>query len=443
MLRDSCKLIAAQLKDFQKMFHLPSGKKEAIPYDCYTEDNILLGDELIDIDEVKEYFKVESEKEVFEELLQEEYNEGCHNFEVNLDERQFNPVQYYKYYHKHDCITLLGGLVNFRDKLGDFTKATLPGGERVDVWQFVTLSSFADYYCGARSCYFNTYALQSNNRSFVQESVSGYLICKSKFCQNTYYKDFDMVSMYPSAQKRIGEEGGYPMGPAEKIPTHMLTTRPLPYFDYIVRIKITRITKYQIPFVSQKIRGLVKRFNAGELPPGRIVVDKITLEDYVKYCGIEYEVIEGLCWDNEGITECKNTIVLLKELRDEYKRAGNPAQILVKLIMNMGYGKNVLKKADELHVIKELSESLSYISERFGLFKTMTEFGNHAKITMAKYDDHNHIGSMILSMSKRCFHEVLDLCNLLQINVTRIVCTWTGTKFLCWQQRMNKNLMQN
>ena len=293
------------------------------------------------------------------------------------------------------------------------------------MWQFVTLSSFADYYCGARSCYFNTYALQSNNRSFVQESVRGGICyANPKFVKTPItvgLGDFDMVSMYPSAQKRIGQEGGYPMGPAAKIPTHMLAIRPLPYFHYIIRIRITRITKYQqIPFVSLKIRGLVRRFNAGELPPEPLVVDKITLEDYDKYCGIEYEVIEGLCWDNEGITECKSTIVLLKELRDEYKRAGNPAQILIKLIMNMGYGKNVLKKADESHVIKELSESLQYISERFGLFKTMTEFGNHAEITMAKYDEsftRNHIGSMILSMSKRCFHEVLDLCNFLQINV--------------------------
>ena len=95
MLRDSCKLIAAQLKDFQKMFHLSSGKKEAIPYDYYTEDNILLAEEMVDIDEVKEYFIIESEKEVFEEVLLEEYNEGCHNFEVDLEERQFNPVQYY------------------------------------------------------------------------------------------------------------------------------------------------------------------------------------------------------------------------------------------------------------------------------------------------------------------------------------------------------------
>ena len=88
--------------------------------------------------------------------------------------------------------------------------------------------------------------------------------------------------------------------------------------------------------------------------------------------------------------------------------------------MNTSYCRLVLKKTNESHAVKGNEVTLEYISERFGLFKQMTQFGNHTEITLAKYDDsysRNHLGCMILSMSKRYLHKVLDLCEILQINV--------------------------
>ena len=74
VLRDSFKLISKPLRDFQKMFQLPEGKKEAIPYDYYTVDNILL-DKMIPIDDIKSFFKLEDDKVLFEQILTDEFED--------------------------------------------------------------------------------------------------------------------------------------------------------------------------------------------------------------------------------------------------------------------------------------------------------------------------------------------------------------------------------
>jgi len=199
-----------------------------------------------------------------------------------------------------------------------------------------------------------------------------------------------MNSMYPSAMMRIGQEGGYPTGPAAMIPPHMLNVTPLPYRHYIVRIRISRIGKHQqIPFVSVRDRtsGSIRRFNRGDTPDCTFFVDKITLEDWIEFCQIEYTVTEGLYWNQSGVTECAKTIQDLKHLRDRYKLEGNDLQQNVKLIMNMGYGTLVIKKVSESIIIKEQGqEAMQYVSERFGIFKSWERFGRHVQIKMAKYD---------------------------------------------------------
>lgn len=187
ILRDSFKVIAKPLRDFKKMFQLADGKKEAIPYDYYTVDNIFYDDEMVDIDEVKQYFRIESDKEECEKILEDKYGTDDYNFDVDMVDRTFNPVQYYCHYHKHDCLTLVRGLLKFRERIKLFTQETLGGVEGLDILTFVTLSSFADYYFQLNCCYMGCYKLQSNNRSFVQEAITGgvRMLCKSDICQES------------------------------------------------------------------------------------------------------------------------------------------------------------------------------------------------------------------------------------------------------------------
>jgi len=155
----------------------------------------------------------------------------------------------------------------------------------VDIFDFTTASRFSDYYFQKRGCYRGVFELQSNNQAFVQEAVQGGICAVNE----DYRKEeitlgvasFDMNSMYPSAMMRIGEECGYPTGLAVMTPTENLSY-PLSYRHYVVHIRIRAINKYQqIPLVSVKVKGIIKRLNRGDIPDCTFVVDKITLEDKI------------------------------------------------------------------------------------------------------------------------------------------------------------------
>lgn len=91
--------------------------------------------------------------------------------------------------------------------------------------------------------------------------------------------------------------------------------------------------------------------------------------------------------------------------------------------MNSSYGRLIVVKALTSYVVKSLDDAHPYMAERFGMYKEMTKFGKHFEISLATFDkshSNNHFGCLILSMSKRALHEVLDLCNTLNITVTYV-----------------------
>ena len=122
------------------------------------------------MNDVMEYFELEGDREKFLEICREEMDNGCMNFYCdafgNIDH-----VAYYCYYHRLDCEVLRRGMQVFRERIKNFTGDTLRFP--VDIWEFMTASSFADYYFQQHGCYDLCYELQGNLRSFVQESVCG------------------------------------------------------------------------------------------------------------------------------------------------------------------------------------------------------------------------------------------------------------------------------
>lgn len=154
--------------------------------------------------------------------------------------------------------------------------------------------------------------------------------------------DYDAVSLYPSSMWRLGQDlGGMPMGMARMIPTPI--NWPLDYQYYVVRIRILAITKWQqMPMVSLKIKGKVKYFNRGDIVSHlNFVVGRITLEDWIRFCGIKFDILEGLYWDGGFNFKIMHTVDQLFSLRKRLKEQGSE---VVKLIMNSGYGTLILKE---------------------------------------------------------------------------------------------------
>ena len=113
----------------------------------------------------------------------------------------------------------------------------------------------------------------------------------------------DANSLYPSAIKQICDEfGGFPTGPCTVIPedTGGASQKTFSFLEdnhaCEYTLEITEITKRQhsIPFICHRGKARVDYVN--ELPPGgiHITVDRITLNDWVKYHGIVYTVKRGV-----------------------------------------------------------------------------------------------------------------------------------------------------
>ena len=424
-LRDSYKMIVAPLRDFQKMFNLDVGKRECIPYTFYRLGNLdranSVGYEEV-FPHVRPPHKSTDETSLFMEIIREEREDGCQNY--RCDDRTFDALEYYKYYHRMDCLVLMKGLQAFDRNMASFARQSC--GICVSLFSFLTSSSFADYYMGKSGCYRGVCEVTGRIRRYVQGSVRGgrvYVNPRTACTEiDTETCDLDAKSLYPSAMKRIGETCGMPIGGAKKIPAGCVYPFPPNWNYYVVRIKITRIGVYQeIPMVSYKnvSRGVEWPNKDDPIPPEQVfTVNKVELEDWIGFCGIEYQLIDGLYWDEGANHRLGDVIVRLHELKSEYRRVGNPCQSMVKLCMNGCYGRLAMRQCDKNVVIQDVDNAHDYAFERYGILRQILEFGDHAEITLATYDDsftRKHLGSLVLSMARRIMNEVIDTCTRAKI----------------------------
>jgi len=426
-LKDSYKLINRPLRDFASVFNLPDemNKKEAIGYTYYNSET--MNEKTC---KIKDYIKHIKKNEI--ETLKDNLTKNSDIFEVNFDNNTFNHMKYYKYYLKYDCLVLKEGLKVFREKI------KLIAG--LDIHDHNTISSLSFKYFQKEGSFNDIQECCGNLRDYLSRSVKGGRVSTLKKSTKKLIKkhlvDYDACSLYPSAIYRICQMlGGFPKGEAKKINTK--NKNELDNFDYyVVTVRINKINKkQQIPFISMKDdNGILQYIN--EIPEGGFVdvLDKITLDDYIKHHEIEYEILDGVYYD-EGFNNKFGD--LIKKLYDDRKvekakkkngktederKSGAVMQELIKLMLNSAYGKTILKKSKTQQVIKDRGEKTEkYISSNFN---TIIEYQHiNTKQTVIKMnsadDSYNLsiIGLMVLSMSKRIMNEVMSIANELKIKV--------------------------
>ena len=84
-----------------------------------------------------------------------------------------------------------------------------------------------------------------------------------------------------------------------------------------------------------------------------MVVDNITLEDFVKFQGVECDIIRGYKWTDKKDFQIREVIQNLHELRCQYKKDKSPMQNIIKLIMNSTYGKSIQKPIKDKTIYKK------------------------------------------------------------------------------------------
>ena len=428
--KDTLSIVSMKLADFPKSFNLDCGQKEMFPYKYYTFENF---EKLNNLGVISEAGKQE---------LKHSWNQKI--FEENLNklgiakDGKFNMVDYVKFYCCQDVRILKQGFQKFRKMCWESLK--------IDVNKTLTAPSLANQYF-TREIYEKIpdyYLYGGIVRAFIQKAVYGgrcMTRLNKRWSVNEELADFDAVSLYPSAMNRLYCVKGKPevLKPEELNTTYLLNNtceedkqpnKNKPISSYVVEILITNINKHlAFPCVVYKDKQTnTNKNDDGENAIGKTaVVDNITLEDWIKYNGLECEVLRGYKWTGEKSFLIRDVIQNLHLLRCEYKKTKNPLQLVIKLIMNSAYGKMIQKPITtttefkrkhtkifnkklndyvddyplDKYLIKNSSKIISYIQVNENLYaiKVGQQIDTFYTNTL--------LGVQILSMSKRIMNEVM------------------------------------
>jgi hypothetical protein len=421
--RDSLKHFGGKLNEASDTFDLGISKGEAIGYTFHTKNNIWKND-LVSCDKYLKHVKPEDH----------------HIFKQNVKEDKFTPTKYYLEYLNQDVIVLCKAMKKYKQLIYDITG--------LNAFDFLTISSIGYQYAIKEGCFNGLYSVSGCLREFIQRSVKGGRVyvnedfrkkeitdAKSmrQFYENEFIKkhgehvqnpsepkfneeddrieDFDGVSLYPSAMKRLCEEYGLPMGTIKKG-----LEKTYEYYEskdwYVVKVLITKINKkIQIPCVSINDGESLKYLN--EISESiELYVDKTTLNDYIKFQEIEYQILEGVYWDQGFNKRIGEVIEKLHNDRCLYKKTNKPLATMIKLIMNSIYGKTGQRMSETKTEFVSNAKKDQYIYDHFGVISEIQTNKFNTKITKRVCDNDsslNFVASSILSMSKRIMNEVFSV----------------------------------
>ena len=400
--RDSYKIINLPLANFSKMFKLQV-KKEIFPYDAYNSKNVYKSN--MRISHALKYLK----KSDYEEFLN-----NLKELKCKISEKIFDHRLYAQYYCNQDINTLHDGFLTFRQQLINATKIGMkkvinPKVKYLDIFNYLSISSFAHDYMIFRNCYENVIQIGSDTREFIQQTVYGGVTITHKNTKNIPLNgaicDFDAVSLYPSA---ISQMKGILKGKPKKIDISKFHENKNKWDHYFVKIHLDSFEKsLKMPIIAKRSKTSLDYVNEAGFD---MFADKYYLEDMEKYHGIKYTVIEGVYFNN-GYNETMPEIIKeLFLLRLKYKKENNNTQLCIKLLMNSIYGKTIMKSTDHQYVYKQNKHFKKYLDKNFNGIIEWKEMGQNIEFKVKKSirEHYNlaHVGSIILSKSKQIMNKL-------------------------------------
>ena len=402
-IHDSWKKIPTALGNFAQWFDLLD-EKEVVPYNLYTPEN--RKKIWIDIEEGKRVLRLQAG--ITEEHIEQ--------FEKNIDKwflrdgKRFQCMRYVQKYCERDVEVLQQGYEKWRGFMNKITT--------IDINNTLTLASLANKFFTKTGCFEGCFKLAGTPRHCIQKSIVGGRVM-SGFNRRSHkkeiYNDYDCTSLYPSAEFRLAEEhGGFLKGKPKVIENLNIEWLKQNADGYFVEIKVTKIPiKRAFPVLS-KMNKKGRGFSNDPEFLGKIVVDRFTLEDAIKYQKIEFEILRGYYYDEGRNPKIGQEISHIFNERLKMKAIKNPSQVAYKGLMNMGYGSMCMKPHEtEVKVKRQGAEE--YVWRNYNYIKEYTQVKGSEMLIIKEYspiDDHFnnvHLASEILGMSKRIMNEVMYL----------------------------------
>jgi hypothetical protein len=224
--------------------------------------------------------------------------------------------------------------------------------------------------------------------------------------------DFDAVSLYPSAMARLN---GFLVGAPKVIETTDYKKLCETTDGFYVRAKVKSIgIKRDFPLLSYKNDDGIRMFS-NDMVGQEVYLDDVSMADAIKFQKIEFDIIDGYMFNEGYNTKIADTIQTMFEARLKAKRAGNPVQEVIKLILNSAYGKCALKEIDDEVEYVSAKDFTKYVSRHYNWVKeaVLTADGRSYRVKKVKaVSDHFnrvHLAIQVLSMSKRIMNEVMCL----------------------------------
>ena len=425
-IRDSYALISSKLENFPEMFKLESSIKEAFPYNYYTAENVkaLSG-------------CIQEAVELVKPLLKEQFIRNIDLIDgVKIDDEHFDMRKYALFYCNQDVKILREGFCKFRS---DIIAAL-----QLDCIESLSISSLADKYFKQKIYYPNgkLYEVSGITLKNISMCIQGGRCMtrdnEKQMSEGRALADFDAVSLYPSAIKRLYVLEGKPKTipkdwDGNYIIDHLFEdeqfepTKERFISGFYVKIHIDEIginRHYRVIVFNPAINpDLPKNTKRSSNTCCCMWCDHITLMDLIKFQKIKFTLIGGYYHSGNRDVKCRDVIQHLFEMRLKYKKEDNPLQQVIKLIFNSIYGKTILKPIKHKHVFVSNDKAQAYYIKNYNdIIESVTI--NNGSLTRFKVIKpiNNHFnfcpfGVNILSMSKRIMNEVFCLAEDLGMTI--------------------------
>ena len=107
-----------------------------------------------------------------------------------------------------------------------------------------------------------------------------------------------------------------------------------------------------------------------------IYTDKTALEDAIQFQDIDFEILDGYYFNEGHNDKIKYVIKHLYTKRKELKSSKNPAQMVVKELMNSMYGKTILKPIETETIVKQEKYYHKYVSFNYNYIQSSVKVGD-------------------------------------------------------------------
>jgi len=429
-MKDTLAIITFGLGKFKDIFKFEDKLgKEVLPYNLYTSKTVNEYDQ--PISKALTLIKPEDHEQFIKNIDEwhtvDEFNNRS---DVRIGEDLFDHILYSRIYCERDVDVMMAGYFKFRSWVRGVTYDPTtnrytkdPNAMKIDIDDKLTISSVADEFFINEGCYKDCFKINGIARYFIQKTVIGgrCMAARNRMwdIDDTKLNDFDAVSLYPSAMKRLAEVGGYLQG-KPKVITELTKKFLDKQSGYFIEVKINKIRKARaFPLISFINEEGVREFTNKLDKCNTFYFNKISFEDAIKYHELkpeDYTIIKGYYFDEGRNSTIGDSIEKIFNMRLEMKAQKNPVETLYKLIMNSSYGKTIMKEQSTKTVYKNSKkEFIKYICINYNHVVEAVKMSGCEKylITVKKpISDHFnacHIGSEILAMSKRIMNEVMTL----------------------------------